>query len=475
MSSRPNFRLVRWLTIGSDVVLVNLAFFCAYVVRYQLEWIRPVTFYEPYVDYLPQQGLLTLLIIGAFAQTRVWTRRRGEYIIDEIGRAAYASAAAIAVMVMATFFLQPVPFSRLLLVWAYLFLVLFIAMARLLRRLVLSVLYQRGVGVEHVLVVGSGEVGRSVIRTLLARPELGYRAVGYLTDGFSQNHLGSGRIPHLGEHTDLVRVLRERPEVGTVFISLPARMHEQSARLTRQAHQHGRQTLIVPDLFELSLSRVAFANMAGLPVFSVRDLRLSRVSMLLKRVLDLLIILLLLPLGLLLTALAAILIRLDSPGPIFFVQTRIGKDGRPFQMVKFRSMVQDAEARKAGLLELNDATGPIFKIKKDPRLTRAGRLIRRLSLDELPQFYNVLRGEMSLVGPRPPLPEEVAQYQPWHMQRLGVKGGITGLWQVSGRSDLTFDEQCLLDIYYIENWSVLFDVRIMIQTIPFMLFGRGAY
>jgi lipopolysaccharide/colanic/teichoic acid biosynthesis glycosyltransferase len=144
-------------------------------------------------------------------------------------------------------------------------------------------------------------------------------------------------------------------------------------------------------------------------------------------------------------------------------------------MIKFRSMVVDAENQKIALEQMNEASGPIFKIRDDPRLTRVGRLIRRLSLDELPQLLNVLRGEMSLVGPRPPLPEEVAQYQDWHKQRLAVLGGLTGLWQVSGRSDLTFDEQCLLDIYYIENWSLSLDIRIMFQTIPYALFGRGAY
>ena len=154
---------------------------------------------------------------------------------------------------------------------------------------------------------------------------------------------------------------------------------------------------------------------------------------------------------------------------------RVGKNGRPFPMYKFRSMVLDADRRKAELQQFNQADGPIFKMKEDPRMTRVGRLIRRLSLDELPQIYNVLRGEMSLVGPRPPLAEEVAAYKPWHKQRLSVIGGITGLWQVSGRSDLTFDELCLLDIYYIENWSISMDIRILLQTVPHSLFGRGAY
>jgi lipopolysaccharide/colanic/teichoic acid biosynthesis glycosyltransferase len=144
-------------------------------------------------------------------------------------------------------------------------------------------------------------------------------------------------------------------------------------------------------------------------------------------------------------------------------------------MYKFRSMVANAERQKEALAHLNEADGPIFKIKDDPRLTRVGRFLRRSSLDELPQIYNVLVGNMSLVGPRPPLPEEVEKYKPWHQQRMSVIGGITGLWQVSGRSDLTFDELCLLDIYYIENWSLALDVRILLQTIPHSLFGKGAY
>lgn len=475
MKNRVNFRVVRLVTILSDILLVNLAFMAAYGVRYQLEWIRPVTFYEPYSDYVGQQLLLTLLITLTFSQTNVWARRRGELWIDELSRVGYGAAAALALMTMITFFVQPLVFSRLLLLWAYIFIVVFLSVARLLRRFILTLLYQRGIGVDYVLVIGSGEVGRGVIRTFLARPDLGYRAVGYLDDGGSENSIGSGRIPHLGTSNDLPRILQAWPQVRTIFIALPARMHEHTAQLVRLAYESGVRPLIVPDLFELSLNRVQFTNMTGVPVFSVRNLRISQVGQFLKRLLDLLTVLLLALPALLVTLLISILIKLDSPGPVFFAQERVGKDGKLFRMYKFRSMVIDAEAQKAGLMELNDASGPIFKIKNDPRLTRAGRLIRRLSLDELPQFYNVLLGEMSMVGPRPPLLEEVAQYQPWHRQRLAVKGGITGLWQVSGRSDLTFDEQCLLDIYYIENWSLTFDLRLILQTIPFTLFGRGAY
>jgi exopolysaccharide biosynthesis polyprenyl glycosylphosphotransferase len=210
-------------------------------------------------------------------------------------------------------------------------------------------------------------------------------------------------------------------------------------------------------------------------MLSVRQVPISRFSLFLKRAIDLLLVFILAIPVMLITALIVAAIRLESPGPAFYWQQRVGKNGKRFDMLKFRSMVVDADDQKAALEQMNEASGPIFKIKNDPRITRVGRIIRRLSLDELPQMFNILRGEMSFVGPRPPLPAEVAQYESWQMRRLELVGGLTGLWQISGRSDLTFDEGCLLDIYYIENWSLALDLRIILQTIPYLLSGRGAY
>jgi exopolysaccharide biosynthesis polyprenyl glycosylphosphotransferase len=318
--------------------------------------------------------------------------------------------------------------------------------------------------------------GRSVIRTLLARPDLGFQAIGYLHTGTTENNIGSGRIPHLGSFSELGDILAiSNPKIDTVFVALPNSRQEEIEESVRLCQLHGVHSRVVPDLFQLSLNRVEFNNMAGIPMLSVREVRISPIERLIKRAIDLAISLVLIIPVMIITGLIIVAIRLESPGPVLFWQERIGMKGRPFKMVKFRSMVVDAESQKEQLRQINEASGPIFKIKNDPRLTKVGRIIRRLSLDELPQLYNVLRGEMSLVGPRPPLAEEVAKYQPWHMQRLEVKGGITGLWQVSGRSDLTFDEQCLLDIYYIENWSLSLDLRLMLQTAPYALFGKGAY
>jgi exopolysaccharide biosynthesis polyprenyl glycosylphosphotransferase len=174
-------------------------------------------------------------------------------------------------------------------------------------------------------------------------------------------------------------------------------------------------------------------------------------------------------------ALIAIAIKLDSPGPVLYRQQRVGKDGRLFQMMKFRSMSQDAEQRRAALLAVNEADGPIFKIRNDPRITRVGRWLRRSSLDELPQVFNVLRGEMSLVGPRPPLPSEVEEYEEWQLGRLRAVPGMTGLWQVSGRSDVSFHDMVRLDLHYIRNWSFSLDLEILWRTLPAVIRSRGAF
>jgi exopolysaccharide biosynthesis polyprenyl glycosylphosphotransferase len=220
---------------------------------------------------------------------------------------------------------------------------------------------------------------------------------------------------------------------------------------------------------------MSITEVAGIPLVGIKQVRISPIIRFLKRGVDVAFSLLILILAAPLMGLVALIVKLDSPGPVLFRQERVGKGGKSFTLFKFRSMTTGAEELKDLLRDLNEADGPIFKIKEDPRVTRLGRLLRRLSLDELPQFYNVLRSDMSLIGPRPPIPEEVAQYKPWHKRRLEVAPGITGLWQVSGRSELPFDEMALLDIYYVEQWSPALDLKILLRTIPTVLFGDGAY
>jgi exopolysaccharide biosynthesis polyprenyl glycosylphosphotransferase len=208
---------------------------------------------------------------------------------------------------------------------------------------------------------------------------------------------------------------------------------------------------------------------------SVQEIAFNHMALVFKRVFDIVAALLGLVVGAPVLALIALAIQLDSSGPAIFRQERVGQNGRHFTIYKFRSMRTGADAEKEHLQALNEADGPLFKIRDDPRLTRIGKFLRRTSLDELPQLFNVIRGDMSLVGPRPPTPDEVALYHPWHKKRLNVPPGITGLWQVSGRSELTFDEMVLLDLYYIEHWSPWLDFMILLRTIPKVLVSEGAY
>jgi exopolysaccharide biosynthesis polyprenyl glycosylphosphotransferase len=324
------------------------------------------------------------------------------------------------------------------------------------------------------LIVGAGEVGRTVMRTIVARPELGYRIVGFLDDNPEKGETNIGPFKALGGLDNLPSVLSSE-RITEVIIALPWTYHRKILSLITQCERAGVRARFVPDIFQLTLSRVDVDDLGGIPLLGVKPVTIRGTSLAIKRAMDLALGgvggLVALPF----LALIALAIRLDSPGPILFKQVRVGKGGKEFLCWKFRSMHEGAEAEQEHLKSLNEATGPLFKIKDDPRITRVGRFLRRLSLDELPQIYNILRGEMSFVGPRPPLPSEVAQYQEWHKQRLEAPQGITGLPQVSGRSDLTFDEQCLLDIFYIENYSPALDIRILLRTVPTVLSRKGAY
>ena len=372
-------RTVRNWTIITDIILINLAFAFAYVVRYRFEWLYEATFYDPYRDYVGQQILLTLLLSAVFYQNKVWRRRRGEFIIDEVSRVSYATATGIALMMAVTFFFRPLAFSRLLLVWALLFIVLFIGLARVARRIILRMRYERGRSVDRALIVGCGEACRGVMRTLLARPDLGYQAVGYMDDGTEENNMGLGRIPRLGTFHDLQEVLQTQPTLHTVFIALPGWMHSEIVKLVRLCRSFNVEAQVVPDLFQMSLHHVEFSNMAGIPLFSVRDVGMTPLEEMLKRTFDLTIVALAALPSVVVGALIALAIKLESPGPILYRANRVGQNGRPFQMIKFRSMVVDAERYKPALLGMNEASGPIFKIREDPRVTGVGRFIRRLN------------------------------------------------------------------------------------------------
>jgi exopolysaccharide biosynthesis polyprenyl glycosylphosphotransferase len=314
-----------------------------------------------------------------------------------------------------------------------------------------------------------------VLRSLIARKELGYHPVGYLDEDEEKGSTDLGRVKGLGGLENLERAIRQH-KVDLVIITLAWSHHQQIMRVVEQCQKRGVDIRVVPDVFQLNLRQVQVENLDGIPLLGVDGhVTLRGTNRLLKRAIDIGIITLVAPIWLPIFALVALAIRLEGRGPVFYTQRRVGENGREFDMVKFRSMIPDAERLKAKLVEEHNLDPRHPKIKNDPRITRTGQFTRRTSLDELPNVINVLRGQMSLVGPRPPTPDEVKLYESWHKQRLQIIPGITGLWQISGRSDVPFDEMCLLDIYYIENWSVKLDAQILMMTIPRVLLRHGAY
>jgi exopolysaccharide biosynthesis polyprenyl glycosylphosphotransferase len=467
-------RRATWWVVVSDILLIGLSMALAYWLRYKLQWFRDISYHHPLSAYVPFAGLFALLMLVAFQMDQVYVRWRGRPWLDQAYRIVNAAAKSVVVMLAITFLFQPLQYSRLLLIEAGIVAAFLLAVSRIVQNKILERQYARGIGVARVIIVGAGEIGRTVMRTIVAQPELGYRVVGFLDDNPEKGQTNIGRFKALGSLQNLPRLI-ETEAVDEVIITLPWMYHRTIMAVVRECERWRVSARIVPDLFQMSLSQVDVDDLGGVPLIGVREIGLERGARLVKRGVDVVGAILGLTLGLPILAMIALAIRIDSHGPVMFSQTRVGAGGRLFEIFKFRSMREGAEAELEQLRELNEADGPLFKIHDDPRLTNVGRFLRRTSLDELPQFWNVLRGEMSLVGPRPAIPDEVEAYLEWHKRRLEARPGMTGLWQVSGRSLLSFDEMVLLDIYYIENWSVWLDFKILLRTVPQVLFGDGAY
>jgi len=277
----------------------------------------------------------------------------------------------------------------------------------------------------------------------------------------------------LGGIDDLEEILRAFPVDGVVFCT-PHDWMVDIQPLLSVCEEMGVTIKIMADFFELPASQMVLEDIDGVPILRYQTTPARLVELMLKRLMDICVSGLLLFLMAPLFMAVAILIKVTMPGPVFFSQKRVGLNGRRFRMWKFRSMVVDAEARKAALAKANEMAGPVFKISNDPRITQLGKLLRRTSIDELPQLWNVLVGDMSLVGPRPPLPKEVNQYERWQLRRLSMRPGLTCIWQVSGRNEVSFHEWMEMDLRYIDTWSFVNDLTILARTVPVVITGRGA-
>lgn len=349
--------------------------------------------------------------------------------------------------------------------------------SRLIFRFIVVGARKSGYNYRHLLVVGCNERAVQMSGKFLQRAELGFQMVGYVsdeTDGESYKEAVPENTRYLGKVEELRKILeKERVDEMVVCLSMEAKFTTIS-EIVRLARELGIVARLVPDpKVGAVIDQLRVEEFEGESVITFFREQLL-LQLLIKRAMDIVISFTALVFLSPLLAVLAILVKTTSPGPVIFAQDRVGMNQRRFRLYKFRSMVKDAEERKKELQHLNEVDGPAFKMGNDPRITPLGRILRKTSLDELPQLFNVLKGEMSLVGPRPPLPKEVNEYQWLFRRRLSVKPGLTCEWQVNGRSETSFEQWMKMDQEYIENWSVWLDFKILVRTVPAVLFGRGA-
>ncbi len=462
-----------WMT---DIVLTTAAFLLAWWFRSHLApklfpGLFPTELY-PLSRYL---GLLTLVIpiwTVLLLTREAYTSRRLVSIAAEAWHVFQVVGLGTLSLAAAGWLLRLEFLSRpFLILFAGLNLVFLLA-EKLALRLAARHVRRRGYNFRTLLIVGLNTRSAEVADIIARHPHWGLRVLGFVAPNGDHPEEFAG-LPVLGAGSDLAGIL-ENQVVDEVFFILSRRQldeFEDAILLCSELGIRARVALFFPHL----KARVLLEELEGIPLLTFTTVPASPFPLFLKRLADIVVALTgLIVLSPLLLAIA-ILIKVSSRGPILFVQERCGLNGRRFRLFKFRTMVPDAEARRAEVEHLNTVDGHAFKAPHDPRVTPVGRILRRFSLDELPQLFNILKGDMSLVGPRPPIPEEVAHYRRWQRRRLSMKPGLTGLWQVSGRADLEdFDRWIRLDLGYIDQWSLWLDLKILLKTVPAVLSGRGA-
>ena len=468
MKRRANLAFVL-LLVASDALMVTAAFFLAYCLYTAVA--QPPTSKIPFGDYVPMMGVQVATMLIVYFFSRLYDLQRTLPRLDEVYHIFVAtSIGIIASLAASSFLLRNSPFDldypRAMFVYAWLLTVLLVGLGRAAIIWLRTRLRQRPNLADRLLIVGTGDVGRMILQKARQTPHLGYQVVGFV-NGDSQPGQQIMGVPVLGSVEDLPSLI-EKYCIDEVIVGLPELTHQEALTIISRCERGRVGIKIFPDLFQIIASELSIGDLGGLPLLSVRDVALRGWKLTLKRVVDIIgsavMLIVLSPL----LMLVAIIIKLESPGPVFYAQERMGLDARPFWCLKFRSMSQDAEKN-----------GPGWTSANDPRRTRVGSWLRRLSIDELPQFINVLLGDMSLVGPRPERPVYVDQFRrsiPRYMDRHREKAGLTGWAQVNGlRGDTSIAERTKYDLWYIENWSLWLDFKILLRTALSIFGDRHAY
>ena len=465
-SARPWPLILSGVTLGVDVLAVTLNYLLAKALAHEVGWDsgKPI--------HVNSLMFLTVAVWPVvFAIYGLYDLRRPTHATAEFQR-LFNALLMSALLVLLITFVAKIDISRSFFAWLLGFSLVTIPTGRMLTRRLSQALNTRAVTSQVTLIVGINDEGRALARTLRRRPWMGYRVCGFVEVAPSGLESIDG-VPVLGIVDDIGQISSSKG-VASVIIAGTA-VGGPTLQLIDSALGAGVAVRVSPGLANLGAARVVLEPIDGMALFSLRRHRFSRRQRWLKRCLDLGVTSVALVVAAPLMLGIAVVIRLTSRGPVLFRQQRVGYQERAFTILKFRTMVVGADAQRDRLHAGNDADGLLFKMRRDPRVTRVGRFLRRTSLDELPQLFNVLRGEMSLVGPRPALPEEAMRYADSQRGRLRVKPGVTGLWQVNGRHDLAFEDYVRYDLFYVENWSLTMDLYILAKTVPALLGGRGSY
>jgi exopolysaccharide biosynthesis polyprenyl glycosylphosphotransferase len=458
--------------------MVGLATVVASIVRFgRIRHVQAVHQLGLNLQFADLSLIIIIIAIVTFWYEGLYDMDRVFWGTGEYSRVARGLSLSVVIFTMATYVLKLPGLSRgwVVLVWGVG--IAFAVLGRMAVRSALASARRRGYLLRPTLIVGYNEEAAELINRLRSNPSSGLRPDACLASS-REGQLGleycTPDVQCLGAARDIKRILVDHT-FDTVLIASTAFDPDVLARIIADLRGHDVDIELSSGLLDVTTSRVLIREVSGVPLITVRGVFFTPGKRFVKRTFDLVVGLAIIVVGTPLWILFALMIKLDSKGPVFYRQTRVGRGGGHFAMYKFRSMTDGADQKLEELSSENEASGPLFKMRDDPRVTSVGTWMRKFSIDEFPQLINVIRGEMSLVGPRPPLPAETESWTRQNWRRMEVLPGMTGLWQVSGRSRLTFEEMIRLDLFYIENWSVGYDIGLLVRTIPSVLFARGAY
>ena len=458
-------------SIFMDAILIDFALGLAAILRAPL---NSLSFVEPlpYPVRLPAVlfAIFPVLWIGVLLLFSVYDGRQNLRWVDEFGSLVLGSTLA-AVSMAGVLYFSYRDISRFL----FLFFVIMGFSFLLLWRVIIRYFFRRRRlnGLQHrlVLILGAGRVGRGLLKQIIGQPDVGIRILGYLDDDSVKQARGLDILGSL----DRTRELVMENDVDDVVVALPQSAFSRLTEVVSDLYDLPVRVWVIPDYFALTLHQASVEEFAGLPMLNLRAPAISEYQRMVKRGFDLISTLLAMPILLPCIALTAAAIKLDSTGPVFYRQKRVGENGRIFEMIKFRTMVVNADAFQQQVETVNAEGQLIHKQRNDPRVTRVGKILRRASMDELPQLFNVLKGEMTLVGPRPEMPYLVEKYDLWQRKRFAVPQGMTGWWQIQGRSDRPMHLNTEDDLFYVQNYSLWLDLKILMKTFWVVVKGKGAF